>query len=70
MSSILSLKFLHALHESLHTLNGLGIVAAGAESANGAVALDAHHALCCGKLEERFLEILILLVHHEADVHQ
>ena len=63
-----SLKLLHAGYQSLAALDGLGIVAAGAESAHRAVALHADHALRGSEVEEVFLQLLVLVGHHEADI--
>ena len=66
---MLCFKLFHAVNQRLHALKRLSVVAAGTEAANRAVALDADHALGCGKLEERLLKLSILVVHDEADVH-
>mgnify|MGYP003086536044 CR=1 FL=1 len=67
---ILSLKFLHALYKSFYAFYRLCIVATCTESAHRAVTFNTYHALPCCKIEERFLQILILVVHHKANVHE
>ena len=34
------------------------------------VTLDTYHATLCSEVEEWLLQLLVLIVHHEADVHQ
>ena len=63
------LKFLHASHESLAAFDGHGVVAACAEAADVAMSLHANHALACGEGHEFVLQLLILGLQHEGDVH-
>ena len=42
---MISFELLHASHECIAALDGLCVVAAGAEASHGAVALYADHAL-------------------------
>ena len=62
-------ELLHAGYEGLHVVDGDGVVAAGTEAAHAAVTLDADHAALGGEGHEVSLEVFILVVHHEADVH-
>ena len=68
--SMTTLELLHAGNEGVDAFDGLGVVAAGAEAADRAVTLDADHSLRDGEVEEVFLKFLVLVGHHEADVHQ
>ena len=67
---MISFELLHASYESLATFDGLGIVAAGAETTDAAVTLNANHTLRGSEVEEVLLQLLILVSHDEADVHQ
>ena len=66
---MISLEFLHACYESVATFDGLGVVARSAETTHRAVSLNTNHSLADGKVEEVFLQFLVLVGHYEADVH-
>ena len=68
-SLVQALKLLHAIYQCLYALERQSVVARCAETTYRAVSLDAHHASFGSKLHELGLEILALIVHHEADVH-
>ena len=65
-----TLKFLHAGDEGVAAFDGLGVVARSAEATNGAVTLHANHSLRDGEVEELLLQLLVLVGHYEAEVHQ
>ena len=67
---MISLKLFHALHKGIHAFHGLRVVATCAEATYRAVSLDAYHALRHYEVEEWLLQVLVLVVHHETDVHQ
>ena len=67
---IVLLKLLHASNEGVDAFDSLGIVAAGAESSDAAVTLDANHTTLGSEVEEWLLQFLVLVVHNEADVHE
>ena len=67
---MICLKFLHASNEGVAAFDGLGVVAACAETADRTMTLDTNHSLADGEVEEFLLQLLVLVGHHEADVHQ
>ena len=67
---VLCLKFLHACYESVAAFDGLGVVARSAETTNRTVTLHANHTLRGCEVEEVLLQLLVLVSHDEADVHQ
>ena len=67
---MVSLELFHAGNEGIAAFDGLGVVARCTEAAYRAVTLHADHALRGGEVEEILLQLLVLVGHHEADVHQ
>ena len=67
---MLLFEFLHRLNQCLHAFDRHSVVERSAETAHRTVALDADHASSSGKVCELFLQLLVLVVHHEANVHQ
>ena len=65
-----TLKFLHAGDEGVAAFDGLGVVARSAEAANRTVTLHANHSLRDSEVKEFLLQLLVLVSHHEAEVHQ
>ena len=63
------LILLHAGDEGFDILQGACVVEGSAETAYGAVALDAHHAAFLGKLHEVVLEFFVARSHHPTMVH-
>ena len=66
---MVSFKFLHAIDESLNAFHGESIVEGSAETTNGTVTLDTHHALRGSEVEEFAFEFLVFGFHDEANVH-
>ena len=64
------LELLHASDEGVAAFDGLGVVARSAETTNTAMTLHANHTLADCEVEEVLLQLLVLVGHHEAEVHQ
>ena len=56
-------------YESVAAFDGLSVVAAGTETADRTVTLHANHALGSSEVEEVLLQLLVLVGHDEAKVH-
>ena len=63
-------EFLHAGDEGVAAFDSLGVVARSAETTNRTVPLHTNHTLRHCEVEEVLLQLLILVGHHEAEVHQ
>lgn len=66
---MLVLKLLHGVNKNLHALERQCIVERCTEATNAAVSLNAYDALSAGKVDEVFLKLFVLGLHHEANVH-
>lgn len=67
---MLCLEVLHGLNHGVDTLDSLSVVATCTETTYASVTLDADHTTLCSEIEEVLLQLFVLVVHHEADVHQ
>ena len=65
-----SLEILHCLDKSVYAFHCHGIVAACTETTYRAMSLYADHSALSSEVEERLLQLFVLIVHHEANVHQ
>ena len=61
--------FVYAIHECLYALKIHRIVAGSTETAYQTVTLDTNHATLGSELEEVVLQVLILGLEDEADIH-
>ena len=61
---------MHFTSDCLNAFDRHGVVARSTETTHVAVTLHADHALACSELEELVLQVLILWLQDEGDVHE
>ena len=66
---MLFLKLFHASYQSLHAALRHRVIKRGTETTYRTVSLDTYHTSGSSIFTELVLQLLILIIHHETNIH-